>query len=69
MEPIALLPKTLRSDGAYETVAICFEEYTDEGEPLNKNRPSEEMFEGMMESIDNYLMTYYKDYMNAPKDN
>ena len=66
MEPIALLPKTLRSDGAFETVAICFEEYTDEGEPLNKNRPSEEMFEGMMESIDNYLMTYYKELSPLP---
>ena len=66
MEPIALLPKTLRSDGAYETVAICFEEYTDEGEPLNKPKPTEEMFEGMMESIDTYLMKFYKELSPVP---
>jgi hypothetical protein len=60
MEAIGLLPKTLRSDDAYETVVICFEEYTDEGEPLNKNKPTEIQFEGMMESVGQFLEVYYK---------
>lgn len=67
MEAIGLLPKTLRKNGAYETVVVCFEEYTDEGEPLNKPKPSEEMFEGMMESIGQFLEIYYKHLGPVPK--
>jgi hypothetical protein len=58
MEPVELLPRTLRKDSAHYIVVCCFGE--------NEPAPSEEMFEAMLESIDKFLGVFYKHLAPVP---